>query len=85
MNRAVRGIVAVVVGTIAGFAFAILGIVIFHGPCRVPLLRDLWCHPAPFGTPGQPDIFDLLGVPVAMAIGIGIFWRVWVQGKSWSD
>jgi hypothetical protein len=84
--QALKGLAAVACGIVAGATVWIVGELLLHGACGIPVLHILWCTVGPAGSVGkQLDIFDWLALPVAIGVTISVFWKVWVRGGEWLE
>ena len=87
--KELRALAAIVCGAVGGAVAWVVGELIVHGVCGIPVLHFLWCTigPGPGGSIAGPklDFFDVLAFPLFVAIGISAFWKVWVRGGGWFE
>jgi hypothetical protein len=84
--QALKGLAAVASGIVAGATVWIVGELLLHGTCGIPVLHVLWCTVGPGESVGKRlDIFDWLALPVVTGVAVSVFWKVWVRGGEWFE
>lgn len=76
-----RKVAAVLLGIVTGLAIGTVWVLISLGPCRTPILHDLFCESGPFGPSATLGIEHVLGYPIGIGIGIAGWWEVLVKNR----